>query len=55
MVTDCDLDRLALEVVMSRASVRAEGVRVSPPASALSARRRRVAYSATTLAAPLKP
>ena len=55
MVTDSDLDRLSREVVMSRAKVRAEGVRAKLPASALSACRRRVAHSATTLADPLKP
>lgn len=55
MVTESNLDRLSLGVVMSRASVRAEGARGRQLASALSARRRRVAHSATTLAAPLKP
>ena len=49
MVTVSALDRLLRPIVIDRAMVRADGMRCKFSTSALSARRRRVAHSVTTL------
>jgi hypothetical protein len=54
MVPGSDLVRLSLDVIMSRARVRAESIHAMLWASARSAWRRRVGHSATTLPYPLR-